>query len=89
MDVAIVVLVSGLALALHVGLSVLIRRWIDRDLALSFASGDADRQAYMLRHLAVARREGVGRRALPAWLEAAAVAYRGPAAGPPVADQSA
>lgn len=78
MDIAIVVLVSALALALHVVLFVLIRRWMDRDLALSFAQDDPARQAYMLERLAAARREGVPRRALPAWLEAQAAAWPGP-----------
>ena len=39
-DHAIVAVVSGLAIALHVVLFVLIRRWMDRDLALSFAGDD-------------------------------------------------
>jgi len=71
-DVAIVILVSALALALHVVLFVLIRRWMDRDLALSFAGDDPARRAYMLDELRRAKAEGVRRKDLPAWLEAAA-----------------
>ncbi|MDH7453173.1 hypothetical protein QF205_08855 [Luteimonas composti] len=77
MDVAIVAVVSGLALALHLVLFLLIRRWMDRDLALSFAGEDAGMRAYMLDSLATARRERVGRRALPDWLRARAEAYCG------------
>ncbi len=82
MDVAIVIVVSGLALALHVILFVLVRRWMDRDLALSFAGDDPGMRAYMLECLARARRERVRRRALPEWLEAAAGAYAAPASPP-------
>ena len=71
MDVAIVIVVTTLALALHVVLFLLIRRWMDRDLALSFAGDDPARRAYMLECLARARREGVPRRELLDWLESA------------------
>ncbi|WP_223158041.1 hypothetical protein [Thermomonas brevis] len=71
-DIAVVALVSAAALALHVGLFVLIRRWMDRDLALSFAGDDAHRRDYMLRCLRRAKAEDVKRRDLPAWLERAA-----------------
>ncbi|MGJ4729715.1 hypothetical protein [Luteimonas sp. SDU101] len=81
MDVLIVAAVSALAVALHVALFVLIRRWMDRDLALSFAGDDAGMRAYMLACLERARRERVRRRALPTWLETAARAY--PAASGP------
>ena len=46
-DIAVIVLVSVLALALHVVLFVLVRRWMDRDLALSFAGADADRPSFV------------------------------------------
>ncbi|MCA0393268.1 MAG: hypothetical protein LCH70_03965 [Proteobacteria bacterium] len=75
MDVAIVIVVSALALALHVVLFVVFRRWMDRDLALSFAGGDAGKRAYMLDCLARAKREGIKRHDLPAWLEHAAGGY--------------
>ena len=72
MDVAIVVVVSLLAIAMHAVLFVLFRRWMDRDLALSFAGEDAVKRDYMLACLRRARNEGVKRRDLPAWLERAA-----------------
>lgn len=40
-DIAVVAIVSALSIALHVVLFVLFRRWMDRDLALSFAGDDA------------------------------------------------
>ncbi len=76
LDIALVVVVSALAIALHAGLFVLFRRWMDRDLALSFAGEDAGKRDYMLECLARAKREGVRRRDLPAWLVRAAEAYR-------------
>ena len=68
-------LVSVLAVALHVALFVLFRRWMSRDLALSFAGDDARKCDYMLQQLAQARRKGVKRRDLPAWLERVAGEY--------------
>ena len=72
LDYLVVGVVSALAIALHVVLYVLFRRWMDRDLALSFAGDDPARRAWMLGQLARARREGVRRRDLPAWLESIA-----------------
>ncbi|KAF1700119.1 hypothetical protein CSC68_12710 [Pseudoxanthomonas suwonensis] len=79
MDYLIVGVVSALAIALHVGLFLLFRRWMDRDLALSLAGDDPVRRQWMLEQLARARREGVRRRDLQAWLEQ--VAAQGPEAG--------
>ena len=76
-DIAIVALVSALAIALHVVLFVLFRRWMDRDLALSFAGDDAGKRDFMLQRLRQAKAEGVKRRDLAAWLERAAGEYRG------------
>ena len=73
-DIAIVVLVSALAIALHVVLFVVFRRWMDRDLALSFAGDDPARRARMLKRLRALQREGVRRRDLPARLEQEATA---------------
>lgn len=78
-DIAIVVLVSALAIALHVILFVVFRRWMDRDLALSFAGDDPARRARMLERLRALRREGVRRRDLPARLEREAAALQGAA----------
>ncbi len=75
MDLAIVLVVSLLAIALHVALYLLFRRWMDRDLALSLAGDDAGKRCYMLDCLQRARRDGVRRRDLPAWLEREAARY--------------
>ena len=74
-DIAIVALVSAVAIALHVVLFVLFRRWMDRDLALSFAGSDPGKREYMLARLGQAKASGVKRRELPAWLERAAGEY--------------
>ncbi|WP_202922338.1 hypothetical protein [Pseudoxanthomonas koreensis] len=71
-DYLVVGVVSILAIALHVVLFVLFRRWMDRDLALSMAGDDPARRAWMLEKLAQARRERVRRRDLAAWLRQAA-----------------
>ncbi|MTI74140.1 MAG: hypothetical protein FH747_10890 [Stenotrophomonas sp.] len=75
MDLAIVLVVSLLAIALHVALYLLFRRWMDRDLALSLAGDDAGKRCYMLDCLQRARRDGVRRRDLQAWLEHEAARY--------------
>lgn len=74
-DYVVVAVVSTLAIALHVVLFVLIRRWMDRDLALSFGGDDPLKRDWMLGQLVCARREGVRRRDLPAWLERASAGY--------------
>ena len=84
-DVAIVAVVSAAAIALHAGLFLLFRRWMDRDLALSFAGADADRRAWMLARLRQAKVQGVRRRELPAWLERAAAEYPAAATDQPSA----
>ncbi|KAF1699276.1 hypothetical protein CSC62_02450 [Pseudoxanthomonas jiangsuensis] len=71
----IVAAVTVPALLLHAILFVLVRRWMDRDLALSLAGEEPARRAWMLERLAQARRQGVRRRELPAWLERAAAGY--------------
>ena len=77
-DIAIVALVSVLAIALHVALFVLFRRWMDRDLALSFAGEEPAKRDYMLARLARAKSAGVKRGDLPGWLQRAAADYRAP-----------
>lgn len=74
-DYLVVAVVSALAIALHVVLFVLFRRWMDRDLALSMAGQDERKREWMLGQLARARREGVRRRDLPAWLAQTAGQY--------------
>lgn len=78
LDYLVVALVSLLAIALHVGLFVLFRRWMDRDLALSHAGDDPARRQWMLEQLQAARRQRVRRRDLPAWLARAAAGGPGP-----------
>lgn len=78
MDLAIVLVVSALAIALHVVLYLVFRRWMDRDLALSLAGDDEDKRRYMLDCLRRAKAEGVRKRELQAWLEHEAARY-----GPP------
>ena len=77
-DIAVVAIVSALAIALHVALFVVFRRWMDRDLALSFAGDDDAKRDYMRACLQRAKREGVRRRDLPAWLEREAAGYAEP-----------
>ena len=78
LDYVIVAVVSALAIAMHVVLYVLIRRWMDRDLALSFAGGEPAKRDYMLAQLARAKSAGVKRGDLPGWLQRAAADYRAP-----------
>ena len=75
MDLVIVIVVSVLAIALHVVLYLLFRRWMDRDLALSFAGDDAGKRDFMLQRLRQAKSEGVKRRDLAAWQQRAAGDY--------------
>ena len=84
-DIAIVALACALAIALHVVLFVLFRRWMDRDLALSFAGDEPGKRGYMLQCLQRAQREGVKRRELPAWLARAAGDYRADGAAQAIA----
>ena len=65
----IVVVTTLLVAALHAGLYLKIRGWMDRDLALRLAGEDEARRAYMLERLTEARRLRVRRRDLPQWLE--------------------
>ena len=75
LDYVIVAVVSARAIAMHVVLYVLIRRWMDRDLALSFAGEDEAKRDYMRACLERAKREGVRRRDLPDWLQRQAERY--------------
>ncbi|MNP63848.1 hypothetical protein D3C76_1592930 [compost metagenome] len=59
----------------HWWLYVRIKRWMDRDLALSLAGQDEQKKTYMLQQLARAREQGVKRRDLPQWLKTAAAGY--------------
>lgn len=72
MDYFIIVITTVAGLYFHWWLYVRIKRWMDRDLALSLAGQDEDRRAFMLQRLSEAQRQGVKRRDLAQWLERAA-----------------
>lgn len=76
MDYFIVVITTAAGLYFHWWLYVRIKRWMDRDLALSLAGDDPAKRAYMLERLDAAKAAGVKRGELPAWLQRAAEAYR-------------
>lgn len=61
----------------HWWLMVRIRRWSNRDLALSMADEDQAKRDYMLEQLAEAQRRKVSRKELEPWLQRAADAYPG------------
>lgn len=75
MDYFIVFMAITTGLYFHWWIYVRIKRWMDRDLALAQAGGDADKQAFMLQRLAQAQATGIKRRDLAQWLERAAVEY--------------
>ncbi|HEX4550748.1 hypothetical protein [Pseudomonas sp.] len=75
MDYLIIFLTTVTGLYFHGWLYVRIRRWMDRDLALSLAGKDEGKRAFMLAQLAHARSLKIKRRDLPKWLEATAAGY--------------
>ena len=75
MDYFIVFMAVTTGLYFHWWIYVRIKRWMDRDLALAQAGGDADKQTFMLQRLAQAQASGIKRRDLPQWLERAAAEY--------------
>ncbi|MDO7898964.1 hypothetical protein [Pseudomonas citrulli] len=75
MDYFIIVATTVAGLYFHWWLYVRIKRWADRDLALSLAGKDEQKKSYMLQQLASAREQGIKRRDLPRWLETAAAGY--------------
>lgn len=77
MDYFIIFIATASGLYFHWWLMVRIRRWADRDLALSLADGDAAKRAYMLERLEQAKRDKVPRKQLQGWLEKAAGEYAG------------
>ena len=72
MDYFIIVVTTVAGLYFHGWLYLRIRRWIDRDLALSLAGSDLHKRALMLQQLEKARTLKINRRDLPAWLKNAA-----------------
>jgi hypothetical protein len=77
MDYFIVAITSIAGLYFHWWLYVRIKRWMDRDLALSLAGDSTAKRNYMLARLAEAQAAGIKRNDLPAWLEQAAAQYSG------------
>lgn len=75
MDYFIIVVTTVAGLYFHGWLYVRIKRWMDRDLALSLAGKDEQKRAFMLQQLANAQTQKIKRRDLPQWLEAAAAEY--------------
>ncbi|WP_095054090.1 hypothetical protein [Pseudomonas sp. Irchel s3b2] len=75
MDYFIIVVTTVAGLYFHWWLYVRIKRWMDRDLALSLAGKDEQKRAFMLQQLANAQTQKIKRRDLPQWLEAAAANY--------------
>ncbi|WP_331694973.1 hypothetical protein VY732_06340 [Pseudomonas sp. ZY71] len=75
MDYFIIVVTTVAGLYFHGWLYVRIKRWMDRDLALSLAGKHEGKRAFMLEQLARAQALKIKRRDLPKWLEAAAVGY--------------
>jgi len=75
MDYFIVVVAPLAGVGFHAWLYMLMRQWMDRDLALSLAGGDPHMQAYMLQRLQHARQLKMGRKARVQWLAQEAAAY--------------
>jgi len=75
MDYFIIVVTTAAGLYFHWWLYVRIKRWMDRDLALSLAGKNEDKRTFMLEQLANAQTQKIKRRDLPKWLEAAAAGY--------------
>ncbi|MGE6687674.1 hypothetical protein ACQKFE_06740 [Stutzerimonas stutzeri] len=77
MDYFIIVVTTVAGLAFHAWLIIRIRRWGDRDLALSIAGSDPDRRSWMLQRLTEAKTQRIKRRDLQGWLEQQAQRYPG------------
>ena len=75
MDYFIIVVTTVAGLYFHGWLYVRIKRWMDRDLALSLAGKDERKRDYMLEQLANAQAQKIKRRDLSKWLETAAAGY--------------
>lgn len=75
MDYFIIVSTTLAGLLFHAWLYLRIRRWTDRDLALSMAAGNPDKRSYMLERLEAARQQKVPRKQLQGFLEKASQAY--------------
>ena len=77
MDYFIITITTVSGLGLHAWLFLRIRRWIERDQALSLAGDDPDRRHWMLERLQEARRLRIRHKDIPAWLAAQETAAKG------------
>ncbi len=75
MSIAIIVVVSVSGFYFHWWLYVRIKRWVNRDLALSMAGKNPAMQEYMLDKLQEAEKLKVPKKQLHDWLQSAASAY--------------
>ncbi|QEY58868.1 hypothetical protein FXF61_06645 [Pseudomonas sp. C27(2019)] len=75
MDYFIVAIAVLTGLYFHWWIYARIKRWINRDLALSMAGNDLDKKAYMLDKLAEAMALKVKKAELQNWLQKAADQY--------------
>ncbi|WLH69759.1 hypothetical protein [Pseudomonas sp. FP2309] len=75
MDYLIIVVTTLAGLYFHGWLYLRIKRWVDRDLALSLAEGDPAKRTFMLQQLEKARALKIKRSDLPNWLKIAAQHY--------------
>ncbi|UJJ31331.1 hypothetical protein [Halopseudomonas maritima] len=75
MDYFIIAVVTLSGLYFHWWLYRRIRRWSDRDLALSMAGDSPQKRQFMLTSLEQAQQQKVSRKALEAWLQGAAERY--------------
>ncbi|CAI8754511.1 MULTISPECIES: hypothetical protein [Pseudomonas] len=76
MDYFIVVITTVAGLYFHWWIYVRIKRWMDRDLALSLAGEDEGKKVFMLQRLDSAKAQKVKRSELAAWLEREAAGYQ-------------
>jgi hypothetical protein len=76
MDYFIVVITTVAGLYFHWWIYARIKRWMDRDLALSLAGQDEGKKAFMLQRLDSAKAQKVKRSELAAWLEREAAGYQ-------------
>lgn len=74
-SIAIIAVVSVSGFYFHWWLYVRIRRWVNRDLALSMAGDDKAMQGYMLEKLQEAEKQKITKKELHDWLQKAASAY--------------
>ena len=75
MDYFIIAVATLSGLYFHWWLYARIKRWINRDLALSMAAGDPQKQAYMVEKLNEALTLKVKKAELQSWLQHAADQY--------------